>query len=70
MKKATTEKLETLYNALLRHGINPNLIAKSDLFKIAAKEYVDGEIGIITILDIAQKLNILGDGRFTEKADA
>ena len=63
----TKEKLEPLFNGLLRNGINPELIAEAPLFQIAVRQYVDGEMSIITILDIAEKINIIGDGKFSEK---
>lgn len=67
MDKATKDKLEPVFNGLLRKGINPDLIAKNQMFIEFVRGYLSGNRGIVEVISSAGKINILAGGKYSEK---
>ena len=65
MKKHEKDKLEPVFNGLLRKGINPDLIIKNKLFLGCLKEYLDGESDVLSVLGSAEKINIISGNIFS-----
>lgn len=64
----TSKDLEPVFNGLLRKGINPEKIGVNAMFLTILRRYLEGNENIITVLDVANKINILAGGKYNEKA--
>lgn len=66
---ARADKLETIFNGLLRGGLCPERMIKNALFMVIVKDYLDGKRGIAEVLSSAKKINILAGNKYSEKME-
>ena len=66
MNENKRQKLFDLFDALLKAGLNPESFAKNELFVIATKQYITGKRDIDYVVDVANKINIIAGGKFSE----
>lgn len=63
--KVDIEKIEPLYNGLIRKGIDPFAIRRNAAFLLVVRAYMEGHNDIITTLDYANKINILNGNKYS-----